>query len=88
MGTPHRGSDKAGLGIIAARIARLGIKESGDKLLRTLKEGSDTPEKQRMDFGTFSKELRLVCLYEAYATAGREVSIALTGTLPSIQRLD
>lgn len=88
MGTPHRGSDKAGLGIIAARIARLGIKESDDKLLRTLNEGSDILEKQRMDFDTFSKGLRLVCLYEAYRTLGKDVSIPLTGTIPSIQRLD
>jgi len=88
MGTPHRGSDKAGLGVIAARIARLGIKESGDKLLRTLKEGSYILEKQQTEFETFSKKFRLVCLYEAYPTAGYEVSIHLTRTIPSIQRLD
>jgi len=83
MGTTHRGSDKAGLGVIAAHIARLGIKESGDKLLRTLKEGSGILEKQRTDFETFSKEFRLVCLYEAYPTAGNEVDI----TPPEIFRV-
>jgi len=80
-----RGSIKAGLGVIAARIASLGIKGSGDKLLRTLKEGSDILEKQRTDFVTFSKEFRLVCLYEAYPTAGSEVSIHPTENLLGIQ---
>ncbi len=88
MGTPHRGSDKAGLGVIAARVARLGIKESADKLLRTLREGSDILEKQRTDFETFSKKLCLVCLYEAYLTAGKEVSIHPTGTLLGVQSPD
>lgn len=85
MGTPHRGSDKARLGVIAARIANLGIKGSGDKLLRTLKEKSDILEKQRTDFETFSKGFRLVCLYEAYPTAGNEVSFGPIRSLLSIQ---
>lgn len=85
MGTPHRGSDKAELGIVAARIASLGIKGSGDKLLRTLKEGNAILEKQRDDFETFSQGFRLVCLYEAYLTIGNEVSINPTNSLPSIQ---
>jgi hypothetical protein len=40
FGTPHRGSEMASLGMIAARIAGLGLAESDCHLLRSLEKGS------------------------------------------------
>jgi hypothetical protein len=40
FGTPHRGSEMASLGVIAARIAGLGMIESEQHLLRSLEQDS------------------------------------------------
>lgn len=40
FGTPHRGSEMVSLGVIAARIASLGMAESEQHLLKSLEQDS------------------------------------------------
>lgn len=74
LGTPHRGSDKAGIATVKAAVARLSLRPSRNKLLSTLKQDSDILEAQRQDFTRISTKMDLVCVYEELRTDGFEVS--------------
>lgn len=63
-GTPHRGSEKTGLGQIVAKIAALTLRQPNDKLLKNLEKDSDVLERQRRSFASISKNLSVVCLWE------------------------
>lgn len=54
FGTPHRGSDFASIGKLAARVASLGMGDSDHKLLKALEHGST--ELQRIS-DSFSRML-------------------------------
>ncbi|CAG8958691.1 hypothetical protein HYFRA_00011533 [Hymenoscyphus fraxineus] len=64
LGTPHRGSEKTGLGQIVATIAAVALRQPNDKLLKNLEKESDVLERQRRSFASISKNLPVVCLWE------------------------
>ena len=69
LGTPHRGSDKAGLGHLVAGIAKVTLRQPNPHLLRSLEQDSDVLEHQRASFASVSSTISLVCLYEEEPTA-------------------
>jgi hypothetical protein len=75
LGTPHRGSDKAGLGQLVSGIAKLAFRQPNPHLLGTLEQDSDVLEHQRNSFGSISSKLLLVCIYEEEPTSTGMVSI-------------
>lgn len=62
LGTPHRGSEKTGLGQIVAKIAVLALRQPNDKLLKNLEKDSDVLERQRRSFASISENFPVVCL--------------------------
>jgi hypothetical protein len=50
MGTPHRGSDMAGLGTVLANIAKLAIQNPNQELLRGLDHGSEILDRIHKSF--------------------------------------
>lgn len=64
LGTPHRGSDKVGLGQIVANIAAFALRQPNEKLLKNLDKESDVLERQRRSFASISEKLPVVCLWE------------------------
>lgn len=50
LGTPHRGSEHASLGLIAYRVARAAGFDANDRMLRTLQQESDVLELLREEF--------------------------------------
>src|SRR4051794_2103562 len=47
LGTPHRGSDKEGLGEVVSKIAKFSFRQPNEQLLQTLKPVSHILENQR-----------------------------------------
>lgn len=69
MGTPHRGSPKASLGELAARLtSRLLAAGSNMQVLGNLRPDSHALEKQLHDFVTVSSQIPVVCFYEELKT--------------------
>ena len=50
LGAPHRGSQQAGLGILAANISRAMLQDANIGILRSLEQGSEILERIREDF--------------------------------------
>lgn len=78
MGTPHRGSRPAELGILAARVVKVVGKHPNDKLISALREDSQVLEGQSATFSSISSKIPLVCLCEQMETNGTMVSFEKT----------
>ena len=50
LGTPHRGSAQAGLGILAANICRAMLQDANTRILRSLEQDSEVLERIREAF--------------------------------------
>ncbi|KAL3953290.1 hypothetical protein ACCO45_013233 [Purpureocillium lilacinum] len=74
LGTPHRGSELASVGKIAARIAGLGLAESDHKLLTALELGSTELERIADSFSRMlpkqSKGMNVYSFFEALPLTG------------------
>jgi hypothetical protein len=77
LGTPHRGSDKAGLAEIVGRIAKATLRQPNKVLLRTLEEDSDVSERQRKSFASIGEKLEIACLFEE-----KPMSIGMVRSFP------
>ena len=62
LGTPHRGSSKASLARLIARVIR-GV-DASERLLNTLEVNADILERERNSFDTLRRDLFVACLYE------------------------
>ncbi|KAH8892335.1 hypothetical protein GQ53DRAFT_841100 [Thozetella sp. PMI_491] len=62
MGTPHRGSSKATLGKIAAKVGK--IVGANDQMLKALENDSALLEQQRNSFDSIRRNFFVVCLWE------------------------
>ncbi|KAI9778144.1 MAG: hypothetical protein M1839_008353 [Geoglossum umbratile] len=69
LGTPHRGSDKEGLGEVVSKVAKFSFRQPNEQLLQTLRPDSHILENQRDQFTTISKDLPIVCIREELPTA-------------------
>lgn len=76
LGTPHRGSDKAGLAQIVQEVAKLALRKPNEKLLKNLERESDVLEHQRKSFASVSEKMSLRCLFEEKPTGIGIVSLA------------
>jgi hypothetical protein len=74
FGTPHRGSDLASLGRVAAKIANLGLGESNHEMLRSLELGSSELQRISDSFSRMlpkqSKGLEVYSLLEGLPITG------------------
>jgi hypothetical protein len=68
LGTPHRGSDKAGLAKLVSNVAKVAFRQPNNNLVHSLDEDSDALERQRDSFTSISKDMPLVCLFEELPT--------------------
>ena len=50
LGTPHRGSPQAGLGILAANVCRAMLRDTNTSILRSLEQESEVLERIREAF--------------------------------------
>ena len=50
LGTPHRGSPQAGLGILAANVCRAMLRDANTNILRSLEQDSEVLERIREAF--------------------------------------
>ena len=50
LGTPHRGSPQAGLGILAANVSRAMLQDANTNILRSLEQNSEVLERIREAF--------------------------------------
>ena len=50
LGTPHRGSHQAGLGILAANVCRAMLQDANADILRSLEQDSEVLERIRDSF--------------------------------------
>ena len=50
LGTPHRGSNQAGLGILAANVCRATLQDTNTGILRSLEQESEVWERIRDSF--------------------------------------
>lgn len=68
LGTPHRGSGKAGIAEIISNIAKIGLQNPNDKLIEVLSEDSQILERQMKSFTTISSTMPIACVTEEIAT--------------------
>jgi len=68
LGTPHRGSSKAGLGELAANIAKLAFQRPNIQLVQLLKKDSALLESQRRSFASISRDMAIGSIYETVPT--------------------
>ena len=50
LGTPHRGTSQAGLGILAANVCRAMLRDANTSILRSLEQDSEVLERIREAF--------------------------------------
>lgn len=83
MGTPHRGSGKADLGLIASSVAKAVYARPNRGLVQSLKKGSHILEQQRDSFVSVSERTPIACLYEEKPMkTGGMVRMPFTQTKP------
>jgi len=72
LGTPHRGSSAASLGVMAARMAKFAFVDSSNILLKSLRKKSEVLERISESFGRimFLKEVVVHSFYETLPTKG------------------
>jgi hypothetical protein len=68
FGTPHRGGNKAGLGDVAASVARFVLSNPANSYLEALKKNSFFAESLRYDFANRQEEFSVVTFYEEKPT--------------------
>lgn len=73
MGTPHRGSGSANLGILAANIAKAAFHKPNKHLLEVLEQDSTILEKQRRSFASIGGKLQLASYFEEKPYLGKIV---------------
>ena len=72
LGTPHRGSRLAGLGILAANICRAMLQDANSSILRSLEQDSNILERVREAFERMMarEEVKASSFVEEIPTAG------------------
>ena len=72
LGTPHRGSQQAGLGIIAANVCRAMLQDANTGILRSLEQDSEVLERIRDGFERMMtrEKLKAYSFVEEIPTAG------------------
>ena len=72
LGTPHRGSPQAGLGILAANVCRAMIQDANTGIVRSLEQDSEVLERIRDGFERIMarEEVKAYSFVEEIPTAG------------------
>ena len=75
LGTPHRGSPQAGLGIIAANVCRAMLQDANADILRSLEQDSEVLERIRDSFERMVTrgEVKAYSFVEEIPTTGVEM---------------
>jgi pimeloyl-ACP methyl ester carboxylesterase len=68
LGTPHRGSGKAGIAEVISNIVKIGLQNPNDKLIEVLSEDSQILERQMKSFTSVSNAMPIACVTEEIAT--------------------
>ena len=72
LGTPHRGSPQAGLGILAANVCRAMLQDANTSILRSLEQDSEVLERIRDGFERMMtrEKVKAYSFVEEIPTAG------------------
>ena len=72
LGTPHRGSHQAGLGLLAANVCKAMLRDANVGILRSLEQDSETLERFRDAFERMMtrERVRAYSFVEEIPTAG------------------
>ena len=72
LGTPHRGSHQAGLGILAANVCRAMLQDTNTGILRSLEQESEVLERIRDSFERMMtrEKVKAYSFVEEIPTAG------------------
>ena len=72
LGTPHRGSHQAGLGILAANVCRAMLQDANADILRSLEQDSEVWERIRDSFERMvtREEVKAYSFVEEIPTTG------------------
>ena len=72
LGTPHRGSNQAGLGILAANVFRAMLQDANISILRSLEQSSEILERIRENFERMMtrEKVKAYSFVEEIPTAG------------------
>ena len=77
LGTPHRGSHLTKWAEILRQVAKLALRPTNDKLLKTLSPDSETLEEQRSSFIGITENIMIACSYKELPTgAGMVLKIS------------
>jgi hypothetical protein len=76
LGTPHRGSPLANLGLIVANIAKASGFRPNKKLVSSLQQESPILEQQRDSFVSITEKVPITCFFEEKAMTAGMVSDA------------
>ena len=81
LGTPHRGSPRAGLGILAANACKAMLQDANTGILRSLEQDSETLERIRESFERIIArgEVKVYSFVEEIPTLG----VGMVGALPA-----
>ena len=84
LGTPHRGSSQAGMGILAANICKAMLQNTNTSILRSLEQDSETLERIREAFErTITREkVKVYSFVEEIPMAGIGMVRALAASVP------
>ena len=84
LGTPHRGSPEAGLGVLAANVCRATLPVSNTGILRSLEQNSEILERISEDFEQMMlrEKVKAYSFVEEIPTPGEGIVRALSAFIP------
>ena len=84
LGTPHRGSPEAGLGIQAANVCRAALQDANMGILWSLEQYSEILERIREDFEQMMlrEKVKAYSFIEEIPTPGEGIVRALPASIP------